>query len=315
MHFIDIESIFPEKLQHYPVFFQKEYLRYQENNTIHCVFVMDSDDNLIPLRIYKKSIFRMAQFLYTPMNENGRLSPQKEQVFIAQLTSFLRKNGYDALLAPLHVCLFQSEFLHSDSKKLGIYYVPLLESIESIFTRFSRTYRTQIRQCEKEGFAMSSSEEHLEVFFKNYKNHHIKQGKTFESFDNIKKMLSMMPHNCKLMSVVNGNGIWEGAVLLLFDTQTGYYFIGSKDEENQIHNGSQKFLHWKIMQFLKELGAGRYNLGGHRYELNESDKFQSIQDFKAKFGSQIEEGYHFTITLSPKFKLFNFLIRIKQLIK
>jgi lipid II:glycine glycyltransferase (peptidoglycan interpeptide bridge formation enzyme) len=194
-------------------------------------------------------------------------------------------------------------------------YVDLNDTEEIVFGRFSKTYRTQIRQCEKEGFTLSNSEDHLGIFFENYKYHHTKQGKTYESIENIKKMLDMMPKHCKLFSVINGDGRWEGSVLLLHDFEKGYYFIGAKDELNNTHNGSQKFLHWKIMQFLKEQQVSRYNLGGHRFNLSSSDKFQSIQDFKVKFGSLIEEGYHFTVTLSPKFKLFNFLIRFKQLIK
>jgi lipid II:glycine glycyltransferase (peptidoglycan interpeptide bridge formation enzyme) len=315
MRIIDLDSLPAEKLVHFPVFFQKAYLKYQEDETIHCVIVTDEEGNMVPLRLYKKAIFKTAQFLYAPMGESGRLSLSDEKLFIFLLVSFLKKNGYDALLAPLHVCLFQHDYNVSNSKRLGILFVSLEYTSEIIFSKFSRTYRTQIRQCEKEGFTLSTSEEYLEVFFENFKKHHIRQGKTYEDFDKIKKMLCLMPQYCKLMSVINGQGKWEGSVLLLFDSQTGYYFYGSKDEENHTHNGSQKFLHWKIMLFLKEFGIMRYNLGGYRFGLDAADKFQSIQDFKVKFGSLIEEGYHFTITLSPKFKLFNFLIRLKQLIK
>jgi len=300
-------------LAKFPVFFQKNYLGYQETANISCMYISDDLGNLIPLRIYKKSIFKIAQFLYVPMNEMGRLSADAEHAFVKKLVGFLRKsNTCDALLAPLHVCLFQKPFSPISPHKLGIMYVDLNESEETIFGGFSKTYRTQIRQCEKEGFTLSNSENYLGDFFENYKYHHTKQGKTYESLENLKKMLDLMPQHCKLLSVVNGSGRWEGSVLLLYDREKGYYFIGSKDEHNPTHNGSQKFLHWKIMQFLKERNVGRYNLGGHRFNLESSDKFQSIQDFKAKFGSEVEEGYQFSITLSPKYKLFNLLVRIKN---
>lgn len=303
-------------LMKFPVFFQKNCLRYQETTNIKCVYVSDDAGNIIPLRIYQKSIFKIAQFLYVPMNEKGRLSADDELKFMTDLVSFLKKsNTYDALLAPLHVCLFQQPWPKSTPQKLGIMYVDLNDTEETVFERFSKTYRSQIRQCEKEGFTLSNSEDHLGIFFENYKYHHTKQGKTYESIENIKKMLDLMPMHCKLLSVINGNGRWEGSVLLLHDFEKGYYFIGAKDELNNTHNGSQKFLHWKIMQFLKEHHVKRYNLGGHRFNLNSSDKFQSIQDFKTKFGAKIEEGFHFNITLSPKYSLFQSLIYLKNKIR
>jgi lipid II:glycine glycyltransferase (peptidoglycan interpeptide bridge formation enzyme) len=313
MEILNPEKLTPDFLNKFPLFFQENYFKYQENESIKCILISDDLGNLIPLRIYKKSIFKTAQFLYVPMNETGRLSVDDELKFLSNLLIFLKKNKIsDALLAPLHVCLFQQPFPGISSQKLGIMYVNLSESEELIFAEFSKTYRTQIRQCEKEGFTLSDSESHLDNFFENYKYHHVKQGKAHESLDNLTKILQLLPQNCKLISVVNGKGKWEGSVLLLFDREIGFYFIGSKDELNPTHNGSQKFLHWKIMQFLKERNVLRYNLGGHRFNLDSTDKFQSIQDFKAKFGSEVEVGYHFSFTLSPKYKLFKLLARIKN---
>jgi len=313
MEILNPEKLTPDFLNKFPLFFQENYFKYQENESIKCILISDDLGNLIPLRIYKKSIFKTAQFLYVPMNETGRLSAHDELKFLKNLLNFLKKNNIsDALIAPLHVCLFQQPFPGIGSQKLGIMYVDLSEDEELIFAKFSKTYRTQIRQCEKEGFTLSDSESHLDNFFENYKYHHVKQGKAYESLDNLTKILQLLPQNCKLISVVNGNGKWEGSVLLLFDREIGFYFIGSKDELNPTHNGSQKFLHWKIMQFLKERNVLRYNLGGHRFNLDSTDKFQSIQDFKAKFGSEVEVGYHFSFTLSPKYKLFKLLVRIKN---
>jgi len=316
MEILNPEKLRPNYLNNFPIFFQENYFKYQENDSIKCILISDDSGNLIPLRIFKKSIFKTAQFLYVPMNESGRLSADVELKFVSDLIAYLKKNKIcDALLAPLHVCLFQHPFPGIDSQKLGIIYVDLSDNEELIFAKFSKTYRTQIRQCEKEGFTLSDSPSYLNNFFENYKYHHVKQGKAYESMENLTKILHLLPQNCKLLSVVNGNGKWEGSVLLLFDRELGFYFIGAKDELNATHNGSQKFLHWKIMQFLKERNVSRYNLGGHRFNLDSNNKFQSIQDFKAKFGSEVEVGYHYSFTLSPKYKLFKLLVRIKNLRK
>jgi lipid II:glycine glycyltransferase (peptidoglycan interpeptide bridge formation enzyme) len=317
MKFVYPEEISPDALKKYPVYFQHGYLKYQESETIRCLYAQDQEGNLIPLRLYKKSVFSTIQLLYTPWNETlGQLSPDAEIKFIVELVSFLKKNKHtDALLAPLHVCLFKQAYPSIQSQKLGITYVDISNTEDVIFSGFSKTYRTQIRQCEKEGFSINHSENYLQEFFENYKYHHIRQGKSYESIENMRKMLGLLPNFCRLISVVNGEGIWEGGVLLLYDRFKGYYFIGAKAENRTTHNGSQKFLHWNIMKFLKEKQVETYNLGGYRFNLDANDKFQSIQDFKTKFGAKIEEGFHFNIILSVKYTIFQSLIKLKNKIR
>jgi lipid II:glycine glycyltransferase (peptidoglycan interpeptide bridge formation enzyme) len=317
MKFVYPDEISPDTLKKYPVYFQHGYLKYQESASIRCFYAQDQEGNLIPLRQYKKSVFCTIQFLYVPWNEKlGQLSPEAETKFIAELTSFLKKNKHaDALLAPLHVCLFKQDSPSWNSQKLGITYVDISVSEDVIFSRFSKSYKTQIRQCEKEGFTIDQSENHLKVFFENYKYHHIRQGKSYEAIENMQKMLDFLPDHCRLISVINASGEWDGAVLLLYDRFKGYYFIGAKAENRHTHNGSQKFLHWNIMKFLKENNVETYNLGGYRFNLEENDKFQSIQDFKTKFGAKIEEGFHFNITLSLKYSIFQSLIYLKNKIR
>jgi lipid II:glycine glycyltransferase (peptidoglycan interpeptide bridge formation enzyme) len=92
----------------------------------------------------------------------------------------------------------------------------------------------------------------------------------------------------------------------------GYYFLGAKNEEAETHNGSQKFLHWRIMLFLRQLNVSFYNMGGHRYQEEAGSKFATIQDFKLKFGAVVEEGLHFNLPLSPKYNLYQMLIKLKQ---
>lgn len=318
MKFVLPREIAPEILKKYPLYFQHGYLKYQESSSsIKCLFAQDQEGNLIPLRWYRKSVFSYIQLLYTPWNEtSGQLTPEAEINFLVDLVSFLKINKHaDALLEPLHVCHFKQAYPAKKSKKLGVMYVDLSLSEDLIFGGFSKTYRTQIKQCEKGGFIISRSVSHLPVFFENYKYHHIKQGKSYDSINNMQKMLELLPDHCQLFSVVNAEGIWEGGVLLLYDRYKGYYFIGAKSETHPIHNGSQKFLHWNIMKFLKENQIGAYNLGGYRYNLSDNDKFQSIQEFKLKFGSKIDEGYNFNITLSPKYSLFQSLIYLKNKIR
>ena len=317
MKFVYPEEILPEILKKYPVYFQPGYLKYQESALIRCLYAQDQEGNIIPLRWYKKSVFRTIQLLYTPWNEtSGQLSPEAEIKFIIELVRFLKIYKHaDALLAPLHVCLFKQAYHSISSQKLGITYVDISLPEDVIFGGFSKTYRTQIRQCEKEGFTINHSDNHLKEFFENYKYHHNRQGKAYESIENMQKMLDLLPVNCRLVSVINAEGVWEGGVLLLYDRFKGYYFIGAKAENRSTHNGSQKFLHWNIMKFLKEHQVETYNLGGYRFNLDANDKFQSIQDFKTKFGAKIEEGYHFNITLSTKYIIFQSLIKLKNAIR
>jgi len=313
MKIIDPASIPAEQMKKLPLFFQPGYFGYVSDSRTKCLIIADDNGVMVPLRIYRRFIFNTGQFLFCPMRFDGRPVETEEKVFLEKLIVFVRKKRMcDVLLAPIHVCLFHGSPKGAIVSKLGIISLGLEESSDTIFSGFSKTYRTQIKQCEKAGFQINMTEKHLEIFFDNYKKHHVRQKKAYESIAGMQKLLSGIPENAKLFSVINAAGVWEGGVLLLYDRHRGYYLIGAKNEDSELHNGSQKFLHWNIILFLKNKQVPFYNFGGHRYDLENQDKFSSIQDFKMKFGSRIEEGIHFYIILSPKYHLYKTLIRLKE---
>lgn len=316
MRLIQPESLSEQTLAQLPLFFKPGWFRYQENNLVRCFLYQDDGGVLIPFRVYTRSIFRTGQFLYKPWHPDGPLSGEQEKLAIERFSQFVKKNRIcDFLRAPIHVCLFKDVPAGAQAQKMGIISVDLARPEEAVFADFSKTYRTQIRQCEKAGFRISTDSMHLLTFFENYKIHHQRQHKTFESLSAIQRLLNLMPENAVLFSVINPQGIWEGGVMLIYDSFRGYYLLGAKHENSELHQGSQKYLHYSIMKFLMQKNVKRYNLGGYHFSETTDPKFDSIQNFKLKFGAETEVGLLFDIPIHFKHTLYQWLIRVKSLIK
>ena len=305
-----------QDLSSFPVFFFPEWLQYCVAEGGRFIYIKLDSDVWIPLIIRRHKFTSSVTLAYKPFNPNGAISPEQENFYLQELINFIRvKKLGDVVLPPIHVCNFSRPLAISDSKRLGIISIQLNKSTEDLFSAFSKTYRTQIRACERDGFTVSFSQDYFKFFFENYRINQNKYGKYPGRETDIYKLLQALPNNSRLLTVLNANGEPEGSILLLFDAFRGYYLIGAKAEERNTHQGAQKFLQWKAILFSKQRGCNHYNFGGYRYELTETDKFYSIQEFKLKFGAFIEDGYHFTHKINLRYDVYQSLIRLRSLLR
>jgi hypothetical protein len=312
MKIIDFNTILPD-ISKFPIYFHPGYIRYVERDGVKCYLFYDGCGNYIPFRIYTKWIFKIGQFLFTPFCPNQPISSSQELQCLQNFERFLRSNKIcDVVNAPLHVSLFRNVPKSWESWQMGIISLDISSTLDDVFKNFSRTYRTQINQCTKLGFTVSYSDMYFDSFYENYKLHHLQQNIEVESYNKLKELLNNLDYNATLFSVLNNRMKWEGGALVLHDAFRGYYFIGAKNEEIELHNGAQKFLHFKVIEFLQDRNIPIYNFGGYRTTSNANDRFDSIQNFKLKFGSSIESGIHTKIHLNFKDSMFNTLVKLKQ---
>lgn len=312
MGIIDFNLILPD-ISRFPVYFHPEYISYVEREGVKCYLFKDDSGNYIPFRVYTKWFFKIGQFLFTPFNPDELISPMNELQCLENFERFLRSNKIcDVMNAPLHVSLFKNVPKTWHSWQMGIISLDISSTLDAVFRNFSKTYRTQINQCTKLGYTISDSDKYFDSFYNNYKAHHINQNIEVESYNKLKDLLKNLDNNARLFSVLNNHSEWEGGALILYDTFRGYYFIGSKNEGIELHNGAQKFLHFKVIEFLKQRNIAKYNFGGYRTTSKPDDRFESIQNFKLKFGSSIEDGIHAKIQLNLKHNIFNALVNLKQ---
>ena len=299
-----------------PLFFTKEWLSYTVAEGGVFFYFQFLDGTLIPFVTRKRYFTRIGLLVYKPFRKDKMLNADEESFCIQEMISYIRKHKIcDVILPPMHVCVLKKEVPQASNYKLGLILVDINKSQEDVFAQFSKTYRTQIRSCERDGFTISHSLEHFDFFFRMYRINQEKNKKYPGQASHIKGILDKMPDQSKLFTVINAGGEPEGSILLIFDRDKGYYLMGAKHEEKPTHNGSQKFLQWSVMRFCQEMGCAQYNLGGFRYNLDEQDKLSNIQDFKLKFGAFVEEGYHFCLKISWKYSLYEKLIVLKQKIK
>ena len=299
-----------------PLFFTKEWLSYSIAEGGEFFYFKFSDGTLIPFVTRKRYFTCIGFLIYKPYRIGKTLSADEESSCIQEMIAYIKKHKIcDVILPPMHVCVLQKEVPNASNYKLGLILVDINKSQEDVFALFSKTYRTQIRGCERDGFTISHSLEHFDFFFRMYRINQEKNKKYPGQASHIKGILDNMPNQAKLFTVLNPEGEPEGSILLIFDREKAYYLMGAKHEEKPTHNGSQKFLQWSVMRYCQEMGCAQYNLGGFRYNLDEQDKFSKIQDFKLKFGALIEECFHFSLKISWKYSLYEKLIALKQKIK
>jgi lipid II:glycine glycyltransferase (peptidoglycan interpeptide bridge formation enzyme) len=107
----------------------------------------------------------------------------------------------------------------------------------------------------------------------------------------------------------------QGAIIIFFDKTTAYYeFGGSIDRPIK---GSLKAMHLKAMEYLnKEYGIKKYDFIGAVPDIIEGSKEAGIQKFKKEFGSELIEGYQFSLIIRPiKYYMYYYLLKMKLKLK
>ena len=75
-------------------------------------------------------------------------------------------------------------------------------------------------------------------------------------------------------------------------------------------------LQWTAILDMKRLGVNIYDFVGARISPKEGSKLETIQRFKARFGSQMKVGYLWKYPLNKfKYKTFYFLVRMHACLK
>ena len=231
-----------------PLFFSKEWLSYSIAEGGEFFYFKFSDGTLIPFVTRKRYFTCIGFLIYKPNRIGKTLSADEESSCIQEMIAYIKKHKIcDVILPPMHVCVLQKEVPNASNYKLGLILVDINKSQEDVFALFSKTYRTQIRGCERDGFTISHSLEHFDFFFRMYRINQEKNKKYPGQASHIKGILDNMPNQAKLFTVLNPEGEPEGSILLIFDREKAYYLMGAKHEEKPTHNGSQKLLQWSVM--------------------------------------------------------------------
>lgn len=298
----------------FPIFFQEKWKKSAAagNGTIS-YYYDETDTCCIAFRVTSLKIIRKADYLYVPLNTDGeRLSVETEKRVLDRFHAFLKANAVcDVICPPQHVVVFKAIPSKVTYFPIGIIYISLKESEDEIFARMHSNYRNEIRKAIKEGITPELGSAQLSDFYALYKATHQRQHLLFDPIEQFEKLQSGLFPNF-FTSYCTFNSSVESSTVNIFDAENAYYLYAGTREKTLLP-GSNKYLIWENARHFKNQGIKRYILGGYRPNSEAKSKHHGIQNFKLKFGAEIDEGYHFIKVINqPKFLLFSLAIKIKE---
>ncbi len=297
----------------FPLFFHDDWLKTEgeiHENAEILIFFDKILQVFVPLIIYKLRILKKADYLFVPLNFNGEeLSEKTELLFLNKFHDYIkRENICDVIFPPSHYCNFKCIPNKVKYFKLGIIWIDLKSPVEEIFNKMSSNYRNEIRKAQKVNLHTLFGNEYLMQFYKLYEETQIRNRLIYDPLCYLEKITKYLPNNV-LIGLSIYNKVIENSILNVFDRYNTYYLYSGSQKKNDLP-GSNKLLLWETIKYFKSIGIRKYILGGYRNPQKTDLKHNGIQDFKLRFGAEIEQGYHFVKIINP-FKYYCFLIALK----
>ncbi len=299
-----------EAVEKYPLYFQQNYAAFEQSKGWNLVLIADEAGAIIPLKTRQAKLVKQAQYLYPPVMNGLRLSPEEENIFLEKMLAFCKQqNICDFIMPPLHYSVFQAVPSGSLFTEMGIITVDLSKSEEEIFKAFSDNYRNEIRKALAAGVKVVFSNNRFPVFYELYKHTHQKQNIYFDPEREVSSMAASLGEKNCLVAVVEKDNEVYGAALVLWNAQEAYYYQ-SGGVDDCPYPGANKLLQLEVMKLLKQKGIKRYCMGGFRLGDVSGTKYEGIQKFKIRFGATVEKGFHFYSEITWRYKLYKTLLNI-----
>lgn len=308
-----MELVDYEYKQMLPVSFSKSFINYLNTNVNGSLCMVKSGEILLPLLVRTRMKFKMGYFIHPPVKNGSRLSLEEEKEFFKLLVPFFKKNKQlDFIVPPLHLENFHHIPDEAKGYKLSLINVQLEDkTTDQIFESFKSVYRRHIRNAEKANVMIKFGLEYFDDFYTIYSEKLKLENAVHDSYDTIKKIAFNTDEEINVQcGVAYLNGEIEAGVLNVSDASNAYYIFGGSSRN--AHNGSFRLLHWELIKKYKDENLKSYKLGAYREGEMLTSKHERLASFKMGFGSEIQEGYHFTLILSPfKFWLYSIILKIK----
>jgi len=303
------------KENNFPFFYSsrhEEFLNKFENKK--SILICDAQLNSMACKIWKNKFIEILQPMYPPLNTEGkRLSEIEEENFLNDFTSYIHKNKIaQRITQPENFAIFKCAPDKSVRVPFGSYYLNLENQTETeLFEKLHSKNRNVIRNAEKNNVQLKYGIEVLEDFYFLYEQTMGRSNMYCQKISYFKDFFSLMPDNI-ICGVAYYNDKPQGALFIPYTNFGSFYLYGASSEQKEI-NGSINYLHWNTIKLLKEKGVKRYDFVGARLSDVSGTKLEGIQQFKERFGAELDKGYLWKMNLN-KFDcfVFDFLILLKH---
>ncbi len=299
-------------LQNLPFCFFEENLVNRNN-----VFIINYNNFYSIFKYNNNKGFKTVQFIFPPVNKKGeRLMADLETEFCNELVIFFQKKKLcHRIVQPYNYCLFKSFPINSISIPFGTYKVGLSNtSSQQILANMQPRYRTAINQVSKLNYEIKFGINEVENFVSLHQQTMQRTNSFFENESSIKNALNQAPNASLLANIYINNQI-QGGVFIQYSNYSAYYMHGASSKTT-LAIGAIKFLHYQLMCKFAEMNIKYYDFVGARLSNTLNSKLQGIQDFKKRFGSNLETGYLWKVDINKSICMFyDTLLKVKCKLK
>jgi len=269
------------------------------------------DDELLfvmPFLEKRKWIFRYMQIQSETIILKGSKEDEKE--FLNLAISEIKQDGkIDFISQPKTNVVFDTFPDGAIYSPFGSYTVDLSLDEEQLFKNIHTKHKNVIKRAIKNGVTVKFG---YEVFDDAYDTISGTLSRNNMSIIEKQKLLRLYDTNSKnfLVGCSYLKGKPQGAAIILYDNQKGYYFWGGTSEDLSL--GANNLLHWEIIKKLKSLCVKYYDFVGARINTND-ERLLGIQRFKSRFGATLNQGYLWKYPIKKwKYELFMMLYKYKM---
>ena len=291
MQIISVDKI--NNLHLFPYFYLKEYTLFiKETEGKDVVFWNDENGNTLVCKTWTNKFLKLLQPTYPPLNNKGeRLSKKQEQNFLNDFLLFINKFKLaHRVVQPENFAIFKSVPKYAVSVPFGTYYINLEKYTEDeLFGRIHPKHRNVIKNAEKNNVVVKYGYECINDFYVLYRQTMHRSNMYCQDvsyFTDLYKKLNQS----SICGVVYCNNIPQGGLFSLYTGFGAFYLYGASAEKIDI-NGSINYLHWNTIKLLKQKGVKRYDFVGARLSDVSGTKLHGIQQFKQRFGAELETGF------------------------
>ena len=297
----------------FPFAFQAAYCRYiHEHKGDAMLFFHDPESRaILPVQVMARKLLTLGQIQFPPMREGEALPAEEEAAFWKRFLKLQkRRRDFHRLSQPPTWCVFASVPEGAKAIPFGSYRINLQEEEADIFARFQSRYRSYVRSAERKGAEIRYGFEELEALHGLHRKTMERAGAWVEPLTDLEELYDLVGESMALCAVVYLDGEPQGGLFVLHTTQGAYYLHGGSGDPK--HNGLVKYLHWEVMKQMKAKGVKLYDFVGARLTPQEGRPYQGVQTFKARFGSELHEGFLWKMDLAPaRCKAFDTALKVK----
>lgn len=309
-------DILPEKIKQQieekgNVFFSKAYEDYTLLRNEKLIYVYN-DEFLVMVKNRKAFIFNFGLFVSEPMCLEENVDEKAMKLFLDEAVSMMADTyGTQWLYSPASAIFMD---FPSKSKVIpwGNYVLELQgKTEEELLMTMHSKHRNVVRRAQKSDVVVKQGTlELLDDYIELDKATWERSNTTSSGKEYYSQILRAMPENARIF-VAYKEDIPQAGALIFYNQTMGYYMYGAT--KNSPETGAANLVQWEIIRFLREYGTKEYSFVGCRINEDKDSKYHGIQNFKARFGGDLKQGYLFRKEVKPyMYKLFCLAMQLRS---